>query len=229
MAYEPSRSTLSVTRLILVPALITLVITLLRLTGELLHWPAPLFSSAEGGGAAIIGITWLPFIFGPYFAARLLKRDERPTSFVTTIFFAVLGILILGCGGLMVFTPMGSFTGHVALGMLLMVLAATLQFIPWKPLARTLIAYAYAARIPVVIVMFFAMQYHWGTHYDAVPAEFATLPFWPKYLLLGIAPQLVMWIVYTMTIGTLFGGIYGAIFHRRKPVEAPSAQQTAGA
>ena len=40
---------------------------------------------------------------------------------------------------------------------------------------RELIAYAFAARIPVLIVMFFAMRGGWGTHYDAVEARFGGL------------------------------------------------------
>jgi hypothetical protein len=63
--------------------------------------------------------------------------------------------------------------------------------------------------------MFFAMLGHWGTHYDAVPSPFDQLPFLTKYLYLAAAPQLVMWIVFTMTFGALFGGIYAAIFRRK--------------
>ncbi|HET7101381.1 MAG TPA: hypothetical protein VFJ52_09550, partial [Terriglobia bacterium] len=90
-----------------------------------------------------------------------------------------------------------------------------LQYIPWRELAQTLIAYAYLARIPVVIVMFFAMLGHWGTHYDAVLPPYDQLPFLTKFLYMAIAPQLVMWIVYTMTVGAFIGGIYAAIFRRK--------------
>lgn len=229
MADASSPSKFSVTRLILVPALITLAVTLLRLSGELLHWSSVLFSRAEGGGGAIVGITWLPFIFGPYFAVKLWDRNQRPSSSLRAIGFALLGVLILGCGGFLAFASISASLGRTVLGLLLIVAAGALQFIPWRSLARTLIAYAYAARIPVAIVMFFAMRGSWGTHYDAVPPQFEHLSFWPKYLYLGIAPQLVMWIVYTMIIGALFGGIYVAIVRRKKPTEAPAGQQAAGA
>jgi hypothetical protein len=65
MANAGSSSALSVLRLIMAPALITLGITILRLVGELQHWSPLLFNTSPGGGAAIIGIAWLPFIFGP--------------------------------------------------------------------------------------------------------------------------------------------------------------------
>jgi hypothetical protein len=57
--------------LALVPALITLGVTIIRFVLELSGAPAWLASTAGGGGAAIIGIAWLPIIFGPWFALRL--------------------------------------------------------------------------------------------------------------------------------------------------------------
>ncbi|HKT10879.1 MAG TPA: hypothetical protein VJW77_03530 [Terriglobia bacterium] len=219
----------AINRLIMYPAIITLLITLLRLVGELLHGPAVLFSRAEGGGGAIIGITWLPIIFGPYFAVKLFDKNLKPSSLGKTILFAIIGIVLLGFGGGMAFAPNFTFPGHIAVGLLLMVIAGGLQYIPWREFAQTLIAYAYLARIPVAIVMFFAMLGHWGTHYDAVPPPFDQLPFLTKYLYLGIAPQLIMWIVFTMTIGALFGGIYAAIFRRKKAASASAGQQVASA
>lgn len=215
MGITTSSTKSTITRLIMYPAIITLAITLLRLAGEILHGPAFLFSRAEGGGGAIVGITWLPIIFGPYFAVRLFDRGRGPSGFGKTILFALAGFVVLGCGGMVGFDPTVKFTGHVVVGLALMVGAAAMQYIPWKELAQTLIAYGYLARVPVAIVMFFAMQGHWGTHYDAVPAPYDQLAFWPKYLYLAIAPQLVMWIVYTMTVGALFGGIYAAIVRRK--------------
>jgi hypothetical protein len=216
MGNSTSPSTKStINRLIMYPAIITLLITLLRLLGELLHGPAILFSRAEGGGAAIIGITWLPFIFGPYFAVKLFDRNLKPSSFGKTIIFAIVGFAVLACGGMVAFTPTVHFTGHVAVGLALIAGAAALQYIPWRELAQILIAYAYLARFPVAIVMLFAMLGHWGTHYDAVFPGMEQLPFWTKYLYLAVAPQLVMWVAFTMTVGALFGGIYTAIVRRK--------------
>lgn len=54
-----------------VPALITLAITIARLALELAGGPAWLASSAGGGGRAVLGIVWLPVLFGAWFAFRL--------------------------------------------------------------------------------------------------------------------------------------------------------------
>jgi hypothetical protein len=220
MAENSASSKLNVTRLVLVPALITLAVTLLRLIGELQHWPSMLFSRAEGGGAAIVGISWLPIIFGPYFGVKLFDQGRGPSSFGKTIGFALLGFVLLIFGAGLAFASNFTFPGRIPLGLLLIVVAVITQYVPWRELARVQIAYAYAARIPVAIIMFFAMQYNWGTHYDAVPPQYEHMAFWPKYMLLAFAPQLVMWIAYTMVVGAFFGGIYVAIVRRRKPAAA---------
>ena len=65
-------------RLVLVPAVITLAVTLLRLVGELQNWSSTLFNREAGGGGALIGIVWLVPIFGVYFALRLAREGEGP-------------------------------------------------------------------------------------------------------------------------------------------------------
>src|SRR5215472_9880861 len=68
---ETHSDSLSTKRLILVPAIVSLAVTLLRLVGELEHWSKTYFNTGVGGGGAIIVITWLAPIFGIYFAIRL--------------------------------------------------------------------------------------------------------------------------------------------------------------
>ena len=48
----------SIRRLIMVPAVITLAVTLLRLVGELQHWSPRFFSREAGGAFALVGIVW---------------------------------------------------------------------------------------------------------------------------------------------------------------------------
>lgn len=81
-------------RLVLVPAVLTFAVTLLRLWGELKEWPLLLFSPAAGGGAALVGITWLVPVFGMWFARRLAKGgpSEHPGR---VIGFAALGLALV--------------------------------------------------------------------------------------------------------------------------------------
>lgn len=216
MKESGSNTGVSIFRLITVPALITLAITILRLVGELQQWSSALFNPEAGGGGAIVGIVWLVPIFGIYFAIKLSSAGQGPSSFGKAIGYTVLGIVVAVIGGFVGFGP-GQFPGKAALGYVIFAAAAIWLFPAWPSLFKTLVAYGYAARIPVALVMLFAIRGSWGTHYDAPPPGFpADMAFWPKYLLIGVLPQLIIMVVFTVLIGALFGTIVAAIMRRSK-------------
>ena len=223
MTETTSGSSLDVRGLILVPAVITLAITLLRLAGELGHRSHILFNTAAGGGMAIIGISWLPFIFGPYFAVKLVRAGHGPSGAWKTFGLTVLGIVILMVGGVIGFGPQIKFPGREILGILLMVLGPALVIFGWPALFKVLVAYGYAARIPVVILMFFALRGHWGTHYDALPPNYAgPTSFFGQYMFIAFLPQMVIWIAFTVLVGALAGSLITALVVRGKTT-APAA------
>src|SRR5512134_1525146 len=80
-------------RLILVPALVTLAVTVLRLAGELTNGSPTFFSRAVGGGAAVVGIIWLVPVFGILFARRL-AREGSLAPVGRSAGFAALGLLV---------------------------------------------------------------------------------------------------------------------------------------
>jgi hypothetical protein len=217
---------ISITSLITIPALITLAITILRLVGEIEHWPKPWISAAAGGGGAIIGISWLPIIFGPYFALKLAGAGDRPSSVGKAVGFAVLGLVVLVLGGVIAGATASHYPNLTVVGYLVMLVAAFIPRIGWRSLGNTLLAYAFAARIPVLIVMFFAMRGNggqgWGTHYDAVDPTFATASFARKFFYEAILPQMAFWIGYTVVVGSILGVIVAAIARRGKQA-APAA------
>jgi hypothetical protein len=208
-------SQVSITRLILVPALITLGVTILRLVGELQHWSQTFFKTSAGGAGAIVGIVWLAPIFGIYFALKLAGAGEVPASAGKAIGFAFLGLIVLA-GGLAVFAQSLRMPLLLIGAIILLAGAVAVEWVAWPALAKTMLAYGYLARIPVAIVMFFAIRGNWGTHYDAPPPGFPEMAFWPKYLLIGVVPQLVLWIAFTAVVGALFGSIANALLHRGK-------------
>lgn len=220
---EGAGTRISTWNLILTPALITLGVTLVRLYGELQHWPKPWFSNAAGGGGAIVGISWLPFIFGPYFAMRLAREGFKPAGNLKTILIALLGVVMVIGGAVLAFSPPLS-VAKAAAGFLSMLIGTLLQFNPWPTLARTLIAYGYAARIPVAVVMFIAIQGKWGTHYDVLPPGYTgPTSLWAEYVFIGMIPQLIFWVGFTVTVGVFAGGIVTAAARRRltaTPAEA---------
>jgi hypothetical protein len=94
------------------------------------------------------------------------------------------------------------------------ILGALVAVRGWPALGRTLLAYGLAARIPVAIVMLFAILGNWGTHYDVAPPGFPEIGPISKWLLIGVLPQLTIWIWFTIAVGALFGGIAVAIRSR---------------
>jgi hypothetical protein len=200
-------------RLILIPSLITLAVTILRLIGELRHWSGKWFSSDTGGttpyGVAwVVGITWLAALFGAYFAVQLTRAQRKPSSLVKATIFSALGIFIfLSYRYVVEYLAVSlnlRFPHYLIFIWLLWGLAGGLQYFAWPELFKTLLLYAYAARIPVAIIMFFAMLGHWGTHYDYVGMR---IPLWglPRFLWLAFFPQLAGWISFTVTLGSAAG------------------------
>ncbi len=200
-------------KLVIVPAIVTLFVTILRLTGELRRWPAQWFSTDTGGinpsGVSwVIGITWLAAIFGAYFGIRLARAGQGPRSLGKAAGISALGVLIfLTYRPVLVFMATSfniHFPQYLVVLWSLWAVAAAIQYFGWPELFKVLLTYAYAARIPVAIVMLFAMLGTWGTHYDYVGTQFP-LSGVPRYLWLAFFPQLIGWVGFTITLGSVAG------------------------
>ena len=76
----------------------------------------------------------------------------------------------------------------------------------WKNLLKTLFAYGLAARIPVIVIMGFAIFGNWGTHYDAFPPDMADMTPMMKFLFGAVMAQLVFWVcIWTVGTGMIAG------------------------
>jgi hypothetical protein len=207
----------SIKKLILVPAVITLAVTLLRLTGELMHWSPVLFNPAAGGGGAVVGISWLVPIFGAYFGWKLARADQGPASVGKAIGYALLGLAIMPVIGFLAIKaglPPQAFSTF-GVFIVVSIIGAAVAYRAWPDLGRTLFAYALAARIPVVVVMLLAILGNWGTHYDVAPPDFPAMGPIAKWFLIGVLPQLTIWIWYTIAVGAVCGTIAAAVAGRK--------------
>jgi len=223
MSETEAKRQLSASHLILVPAIISLAVTLLRLVGELQHWSKTFFNAEVGGGGAVIGITWLAPVLGIYFAIRLAAAGEGPRSAWRALGLGLLGaIIILGSlpAEKFVLPSPPSFQARLLYIWAMFALAGLGTLPGWPRLWKTLLAYAYAARIPVVIIMFFAFRGAWGTHYDALPPDYTGTGLLSKWLWLGFFPQLILWVGFTLASGMLFGSIAGALTRLLRPTLA---------
>src|SRR5213593_1394242 len=180
-----------VSRLIVVPSIITFVVTLIRLTGELLHGPEILFNRSAGGGAAPLGISWLAFVFAAYFAVRLQNAGDAPAGAGKAIGFTVLAILVVAGGNLLLF-PVGQGKGSSAAlvaGMAVVIAGLYVMRAGWPGYWKAMLGYAVAARVPVIVVMLLAIRGNWGTHYDAPPhdmTDFVWASWFGKWVDIGL-------------------------------------------
>ena len=210
----------SILRLVAVPAVVSLAVTVLRLVGEVRRWPEAWFSPATGGiipssTTWIVGITWLALPFGAWFAWRLVRAGDGPASAAHALGHAVFGVVLVLGGSRLVWRPPVEFPRILVAIWLVMVAAAILQWPTWPRLFRVLLAYALLARVPVVVIMFLAMRGRWGTHYDYVgtPPQFQ-LPFWSGFFWLAFFPQLLFWVGFTVLAGSLAGSVVALVARR---------------
>jgi hypothetical protein len=205
-------------KLILVPAVITLAVTLLRLVGELQGWSPALFSREAGGGGSLVGIAWLVPLFGAWFGWTLGRAGERPDSPWRALGFTVLALAILPVSGLVAGKLGIEPRSLTTLGIFAVVSIAGLvvAFLAWPALGRVLLAYGLAARIPVVLVMLAAILGNWGTHYDVPPPGVPEMTGLWKWLVIGVLPQMTIWLWFTSVIGGLFGIAAAALARGRR-------------
>lgn len=191
-------------RLILVPALVTLGVTVLRLAGELMNASPTLFSRAVGGGAAVVGIIWLVPVFGIYFARRLAREGMTP-SLGRSVGFAALGLLAFA-----VLAAIGFQRPVASPSQFLLIAAGAVAGVAvtrrgWPRLWQALLAYGFAARVPVAIVILLGILNDWRTHYDSPPPGLPDLSPFARWIAIGVIPQFTIWIAATVILGTLAG------------------------
>ncbi|MBI4164881.1 MAG: hypothetical protein HY508_04005 [Acidobacteria bacterium] len=211
---------ISIGRLILVPAVITLGVTLLRLVGELRGWPTLLFNPQPGGGGGLVGIVWLVPAFGIYFALKLATAGERPQSFAKVAGIFVAALLVMAGGIGLILASQFRNNSLIVGGHALIIVAMLIPLWGWRELTKVLLAYAYLARFPVALINFLSLRGSWGTHYDGVPPGFPEMTFWAKYLVIGFLPQMTLWIAFTVMVGSLFGIAAVAIFRSKETAVA---------
>ena len=203
-------------QLILVPAIITFAVTLLRLVGELQGWSPRFFSKEAGGGGAIVGISWLVLIFGAWFGWKLAKAGQGPGAIGRALGLTILAFALLPAVG---FAANALGRGQQSFSTFAVYVVASIVGLvvglrAWPALGRTLFVYAFAARIPVALVMLAAILGSWGTHYDVAPPDFPAMAPLSKWLLIGLLPQMTIWIWFTVVVGSLFGILAAAIAKR---------------
>jgi hypothetical protein len=157
----------------------------------------------------------LPPIFGFYFAWKIWEQGERIDRIGRAFLLGFLGVVLNQLVEATVFqyANISIYSMLVTLWTVALI-SAYLQYLVWPALCKTLIAYGLGARVPVVVIMFFALRGHWGTHYDRPSGPF-TLGFWPTFLLFGFFEELIYWVSFTVAVGSLAGSVAAFAAKRR--------------
>ena len=185
---SPERRRQSIPQLVLVPALVTLALTQLQLTGDLLGW-------SEMG--LPFEIAWLVPLFGAYFALHL-QRVDRFTPSAAQLLRGTLLPLVLFLAGLILLRPTSGGMG------LLSLIAVILVRRTWPRLGNALLTYVFAARLPVIVTMLAATLGGWDTVFDVSPYN----------VLAGTLPQLTVWFAFTVVAGSV--AAWGPLFVRER-------------
>jgi hypothetical protein len=218
MSRRPGAATLK--ELILAPALITLGVTALRLTGELMHWSPRWFSREAGGAFAIVGIVWLVPVFGIYFALSLARMGFGPASRVRAVALSVASLLVLPAVTAAIRFLDLAVVGRIMAFNVAALLGLAIAYLAWPALGATLVGYGLAARIPVALVMLVAMNQDWGTHYELGPPGLPEMGLLTKWVVIGLVPQLAFWLGFTVVIGGICGSIAAALVQGKRPAQA---------
>lgn len=218
------RGTLS---LVLVPALLTLFVTIVRLVGECSDWLPVLFNRNGPDPKlqqGLFGITLLIPLFGFWFGFKLRRATGGPANLTSALLQYVIGAGVLAGGFYAALTlgwvvmPTAAQPGEVVgMGIVLGLLGAVflVALTAWPRLSSTLLVYALLARLPVVAITFVAVANDWGTHYEKLPPHFRLPEGMDKAMFLSM-PQLVFWPVVTMLVGGLCGCLGAALAGKKK-------------
>ncbi len=203
------------------PALFTRAVTLARLTGEPLRWSPALFNREAGGGGALIGIVWLIPVFGVLFGLRLASSGQAPASVGKALGWAALAFVLNTALAFGSFVLLKSPVAQLAVFGVSSWLAILVARRGWGGLRGVLLAYGLTARIPVLFVLFLSIFGGWDTHYTKPPPDFPPMGPWGLFFWTAFLPQMSIWIYLTIVGGMIFGALAVGI-HRLVGKPAPA-------
>lgn len=199
-------------RLILLPTILTLGITIARVVGELQGW----VDTISGGIGVLLGISWLIPVVGAWFGWRLAKAGHLPRvqrAFWPMLLFA-LAIVGTAAWRFAPLDPKGTTEADLAalrLGVQWLAAvtsgAAVLTFLVWGRLAWTLLCYGLIARATVVGITWLAKTENWDTHYTKLGPAGIERPLADTMAATTLA-QFGVWTSLTVVGGTLIGSLF---------------------
>lgn len=203
---------LSTFRLLLWPSLLTLAISIARLTSEVQGW----LTTASGGRGLPLGITWCVFVFGAWFGRRTsvagaAPRVAKPWSWALLALLATAGTVAYGFRPLVGADRSEATFALVRQAVLAAVLVAVVggltMFVVWPRLAGAMLLYGLGARGTVLAITWLSKHQGWDTHYTKFgPPGIERETMAETMLSAGLA-QIGFWVPFTVIGGVLAGSL----------------------
>lgn len=205
-------------RLVLWPVLLTLVVNVLRLVLQV----QGVVGTGSGGGGALVGITWLIFLFGGVLGWRIARTHPprwRPAWLWTLLaLIAILVTVILGFSGIdrvdQSEEGFQKLRQTVLIGCGVAILMALFCAAVWPRLAGAMLLYALPTRATVLVLTWLAKSNQWDTHYTKFGPSGIERESMSETLVSAGAAQFGFWVPFTVVGGCLAGAVAGAL---RKP------------
>ena len=199
-------------RLLLWPTLLTALVSTARLIAEVQGWVSP----QSGGALHPLGISWLAFLFGGYFAIHLSRNGSSPAirpawPWAFGAFAAVTASIAWQFGPLLE-ADQSDATFEKLRGSVLMLtgitttIAIAMLFV-WPRLVLTMFCYAVPARLLVIAFTWLAKHNNWTTHYTKFGPPGIERGMSDTMLSAAIA-QGGFWIPWTIIAGCLAGSLF---------------------
>lgn len=202
---------MSTLRLILWPSVITLLVSVARFFAE----TNELVNRQSGGDLTPLGITWMPFVFGAWFAMSLGRKGLGPKRSPA---LPLVTLLVIVGGGVWQFAPLrnadtsdATFEQLRHAVIVLVAIAcsmATVCAIVWPRLAWTMLCYAIPARVTVVGLTWLAKVYECDTHYT----KFGPMGIerdLPTTMTSASLAQFGFWVPFSIVAGVATGAWFG--------------------
>jgi hypothetical protein len=203
-------------RLIAIPTVLTLGVNIARLWLEV----NGTINSESGGGGALLGISWLMFLFGAWFAFRLRRLGSAPRVAKSFLLPLIAAVAFMGAAAMTFASspegadvPMDEMRSAVSLLAAVCCGGALLCFVAWPKLSWTLLLYAIPARLTVLALTWLAKDQGWDTHYTKFGQQGQQTDLQGTMTGASIA-QLGIWVPLTVILGSLTGCV---LFGRKKP------------
>lgn len=204
---------MSTLRLILWPFLITALVSLARLVAEVQGWVSP----QSGGALNPLGISWLAFVFGGYFAFRLARAGSKPRKrpawpWCIAAILAIMASVAWQFGPLLDADQSDETFQRVRSAVLVLatiaITLAVIVTVVWPRLALTMLCYAIPTRALVIGITWLAKHNDWTTHYTKFGPPGIELDM-ANTLLSATIAQVGFWIPWTMIAGSALGSFFG--------------------